>query len=283
MLNEIFKSLFANPKLADSQAGSSVVQPEKFLVIDESRYQFENIKYAVPIVNIDIIVDSQKELIERIKSVCDLSEKVFEELVMRVIRNYAQYVHLLPATCNENHRYAGGLFQLGLEVGLIASQASDSEPHPRKQGISPNECHRQWVIATLIAGICAQIYRPMATMRVVSDDGHCWPYVLQPFYAWTKEINSRNFKIVWTKNNIKIDEILNFAASYAFGNIIPIHYVQYLNDNNLEILSCLESAISQNTVSSVRNSISESVKPAMSFVINKDIKRQFHQDYDRIC
>ena len=76
MLNEIFKSLFANPKLADSQAGSSVVQPEKFLVIDESRYQFENIKYAVPIVNIDIIVDSQKELIERIKSVCDLSEKV---------------------------------------------------------------------------------------------------------------------------------------------------------------------------------------------------------------
>ena len=277
MLNKIFESLFANHKRSDSQANSSVVQAEKFLIIDESRYQYESIKYAVPIVNVDVIVDSQKELIERINFLCGLSSKVFEELVMPIIRNYAQYVHLLPATCNENHRDAGGLFQLGLDVGFIASQAFDGKSHPRKQGVSPSGYHRKWVIATLIAGICAQIYRPMATMNVVSDDGHIWPYVLKPFYTWTKEINSRNFKIVWIRNNIKTDEILNYAATYALGNMIPKQCIQYLIDDNLEILSCMASAISQNSVSTVRNSISESVAPAMSFVIDKDMKRQIPQ------
>ena len=66
MLNKIYESLFANSKRSDSQAGSSVLQPKRFLIIYESRYQYENIKYVVPIVNVEVIVDSQKELIERI-------------------------------------------------------------------------------------------------------------------------------------------------------------------------------------------------------------------------
>lgn len=267
------ESLFANPKSVDSHDISSVVKMEKFLIINEPAHQISTIvNNAVPIVNVDDIVESHKDLIRRIDVVCGFSTEAFEELVMPIIRNYAQYVHLLPATCNENHSAPGGLFHLGLEVGFYAAQTSDGELHPRKLGVASSECHRKWVFATFIAGLCSQIYRPMTTMRIVSDRGYIWPSPLKPFYTWSKEIDSKNFKIIWIENNITLEKNFNSAAAYVLNMIIPNQCIQYLIDDNLEILSCMASAITGNSTYSVKNSINKSVTSALSSVVEKDMK-----------
>jgi len=91
---------------------------------DQPVHRYPPFDKGFPADNPSFIVQSQAVLIDKIKVAAGVSPADFEKYFMQVIRNYANYVHLLPATSDEHHRGAGGLFRLGLEVAFYSLQSS---------------------------------------------------------------------------------------------------------------------------------------------------------------
>ena len=83
---------------------------------------------GLPAADTKRILETQSELITRIKGILRFTAEDFAETVNPVIENYAAYVHLLPASEAHHHRGAGGLFRHGLEVGFLGGTTSRGTP-----------------------------------------------------------------------------------------------------------------------------------------------------------
>lgn len=228
---------------------------------------------GVPAIDIDAIVETQADLINRIKIAFGMPPTVFEDMVMASIRSYATYVHLLPATNRENHNNAGGLFRLGLEVGFFALQAADGKIFSTKESAEKRRLlHPKWVFATFIAGLCSEIYRPLTTMSVVSTDGQTWPSFMRPLYTWTTEIGSENYYIHWADHSDNNNQIWHSAASGIISLVIPQSCLQYIHNDNAQIVSYMYASINGAARHSDGNLIGDLVRMAKDTVIDKDIK-----------
>ncbi len=228
---------------------------------------------GVPAIDIDAIVETQADLINRIKIAFGMPPTVFEDMVMASIRSYATYVHLLPATNRENHNNAGGLFRLGLEVGFFALQAADGKIFSTKESAEKRRLlHPKWVFATFIAGLCSEIYRPLTTMSVVSTGGQTWPSFMRPLYSWATEIGSDNYYIHWADHSDNNNQIWHSAASGIISLVIPQSCLQYIHNDNAQIVSYMYASINGAARHSDGNLIGDLVRMAKDTVIDKDMK-----------
>lgn len=228
---------------------------------------------GLPLVSIEDVLASQSELITRIQRTAGLKPEDYASLIQPVIHNFARYVHLLPATNTLNHRGAGGLFRMGLELGLYSLQVANSTSFTSK-GSTSSEArfrnHPKWVFATFIAAICGEIYRPISNMVVVDDEGKKWSQLLSPLYDWLSENNKKRYYIIW--NAQEGDEIgfQQANSAYLLTSIVPQSSLQYLNDGDNDIMlamtSCVTGAQGSNT------QISKIVDSIRHKVVQKDLK-----------
>lgn len=229
--------------------------------------------HGVPAIDVESIIETQSELIYRIQIAFGITQSLFEDMVMASIRNYAAYVHLLPATSKENHNNAGGLFRLGLEVGFYALQSADGKIYSTKESAEKRrQLHPKWVFATFIAGLCSEIHRPITTMSIVSADGQSWPSLLKPLYRWTCDAGLENYFIHWSDNRNTNNPSWHSAAAYVLNMVIPQSCLQYLNDENAQIVTYMTASIMGASRHSDGNMIGELVRQSRDLVIDKDIK-----------
>lgn len=272
MLNKLTK-FFQTKEVAKPQPVISKQELKRAVndVRQVPRYPpFDN---GVPAIDIDAIVETQADLINRIKIAFGMPPTIFDDMVMASIRSYATYVHLLPATNRENHNNAGGLFRLGLEVGFFALQAADGKIFSTKESAEKRRLlHPKWVFATFIAGLCSEIYRPLTTMSVVSTDGQTWPSFMRPLYSWATEIGSDNYYIHWADHSDNNNQIWHSAASGIISLVIPQSCLQYIHNDNAQIVSYMYASINGAARHSDGNLIGDLVRMAKDTVIDKDIK-----------
>lgn len=272
MLNKFKKILFgSNAKKAEPVLTKQAIKRTINDVRQVPRYP--PFDHGVPTIDIDSIVETQSELINKIKMAFGISPAMFDDMVMTSIKNYAAYVHLLPATSTENHNNAGGLFRLGLEVGFYALQSADGKIFSNKESAERRRLlHPKWVFATFIAGMCAEIHRPITTMSIVSSDGQEWPALIKPLYVWAIENGYDNYYIHWTENNNNNNQAWHSAAAYVLNMVIPQTCLQYLNVENAQIVTYMTSLIMGSSRHSDGNLIGELVRVSLDHVIDKDIK-----------
>ncbi|MCV5855159.1 TraI domain-containing protein, partial [Escherichia coli] len=91
---------------------------------DEEIPRYPPFAKGLPMAPVDKVLQTQNELIQKIRSTLGFTQEEYDRLVMPVIGRYAAFVHLLPASEAHHHRGAGGLFRHGLEVAFWATQAS---------------------------------------------------------------------------------------------------------------------------------------------------------------
>lgn len=118
------------------------------------------------------ILQTQSELIARIKATLRFSGAEFEEIVIPVIERYAAYVHLLPASEAHHHRGAGGLFRHGLEVGLWAAQRAESHffcVGDTQKNQRDNET--RWQYAAFLGGLLHDVGKPLSDVAVTDKTG----------------------------------------------------------------------------------------------------------------
>jgi len=272
MLNKLIDFLFTTEVKPSKPTPSK--QEVKQVVNDVHlvpRYPpFDN---GVPVITIDQLVETQSELIGRIRAAFGYSPAEFDNMVMSVIRNYAAYVHLLPATSREHHNNAGGLFRLGLEIGFYALQAADGKIYSNKDTAERRRAlHPKWVYATFVAGLCSEMYLPYTTMTILSKSGSKWPSVSKRLYDWAVENDSSNYYIHWTDNIASSGQSWQASPIYVLSMVLPAHARDYLNEGNEIIFSSMMNTIAGMSRHSDGNLIGELVRQYKDLIIDKDIK-----------
>ena len=105
-------------------------------------------------VSVDELLATHSELIARIKLCYGSSREDFEREVLTLIRRYAEFVHLLPATADNFFSAPGGLLRLGLETSFFSLQGTDAHIFSGRSTITARRhLEPRWRLATFIAGL----------------------------------------------------------------------------------------------------------------------------------
>lgn len=223
---------------------------------------------GLPAANVDRVLLTQQELIGRIKHTLALSADDFDHLIMPVIRNYAAYVHLLPASEMHHHRGAGGLFRHGLEVAFWATQSSEgiiftygSSPRAKK------EQEPRWRVATCLAGLLHDIGKPAADLSVTSPDGQTtWNPYGETLTGWAATNRIDRYFLRWRDGRHKRHEQFSILV---MDKIVMPETLTWLTQPGPEILQSMLTAISGGNPDHV---VSNLVMRADSTSVARDMK-----------
>lgn len=252
-----------------SEKEMSQVEPIKTSSLDAPRYPPTD--RGLPLVTVEEVVASQSELINRIQRTAGMIPDEYAKRIQPIIYNFARYVHLLPATNTLNHRGAGGLFRMGLELGLYSLQSANSTSFTCKGSTSAEarvRNHPKWVFATFVAAICSEIYRPISNMVVVDDEGEKWSQLLTPLYDWAISNKKTRYYILWNAQNGDEVGFQQANAAYLLTSIVPQTSLQYLNDGDNDIMLAMTSCV---TGGQGNNQITRIVDSVRHKVVQRDI------------
>lgn len=190
------------------------------------------------------VLESQAELIKRLRLSTGVAPAEYEALYGRVIERLADAINLLPATESDTHQGAGGLFRLALEMGFYALQASEATIFAARAGVERRRLlEPRWRYASWLAGLCAELYRPVTTMIVTTADGDHWPTYRLTLGDWLREKGADRYYVRWLDQTPSRQRPGRGAAASLAHRIIPDEALQYMHEGSLEIVPTMLDVI----------------------------------------
>lgn len=125
---------------------------------------------GLPSATPDELLATQDIYVLRLRESSKLEREDFDRYILPCLRNYARFVHLLPASQEHHHRGAGGLLRHGMEVASYASgiayatafASHDTVPSKKK------DVDLRWRNACLLSGLCHDLGKPIADLDVAT-------------------------------------------------------------------------------------------------------------------
>ena len=191
----------------------------------------------LPCASVNYVLKTQAELIQKIKTAVPLNQNDKDRLLFPIIRNVANYVHLLPASSNYHHKGRGGLFRHSLEVGLFA--VNMGRMHIFDQRADPEAKYRnkeRWFLACFIAGILHDIGKVLVSLTVCGENGSpIWHPASCPLCEWFKDNALERYYLTWksTAENYNRHET---AGAILFAQIVPQATRNFLEEADSSIL-----------------------------------------------
>jgi conjugal transfer pilus assembly protein TraI len=227
---------------------------------------------GIPVIEIDKILQSQQELIDRIYRTAGVSRADFERLYKPPICNLARHVHLLPATSTTYFRGTGGLFRMSLEIALNSLQSANASVFPGRGGVERRFfIQPKWNLATFLAGMCCQNYRTLNSMAVLTRDNAQWTPLLDSIYDWGKKLNAEVYFVRWMED-VQVHGA-QASSAYSISQVVPHDVLQYLASDNNQVVPAMTAAIAGVETNTSENPIGRLVAPVITRVIEDDLKR----------
>lgn len=201
------------------------------------------ISYPIPIKGIqpvslgDILKPNQERIDEiiRLLGLRTLHPKYNERnLILKVINNFAAYVHLLPASEDHHHQTPGGLLAHSLDVALGALKIASSKDlmpkgYPDEEAIR-KECYRY---AVFVSGLLHDVGKVFSDMRVLSThDGCQWQPRIEPLTTWAVKNKVERYKVEWLPE--RVHKKHESVSTYVMNHILPVEAKEYLLECKLD-------------------------------------------------
>jgi hypothetical protein len=246
-------------------------------LVDESTPKYPPYLKGIPAKTIQDIIDSQKDLLYKIKYLTEESE--WNDYYSKVIFNFIKYAHLLPASESNHHRGIGGLTRHGLEVGYHALYSSEDKvagnnlfPSDRRNFI------KRWRFAIFCAGLCHDIGKPLTDITITSNDGLLiWNPYTGSLYDWLKSGNLSDYNIVWRKGREGQHAILGPMIAYQ---VIGRESMAWISGGTPELPYDMTEALMGTEGRS--NLIRDMVRNADVYSVAKDLRELASQSFGDI-
>lgn len=212
----------------------------------------------------------QNELAAEITKLCDI-EREAEGLVRRTLENYAAVVHLLPASENDHHAMAGGLYRHGLEVARHALMVLNNytpfardEYAERRRLLEP-----RMRFAVLTAALCHDAGKPLTDVNVTNDAGdRRWNPLAESLFAWAKKNGVDRYYLHWNQGRYNKHEPISLVM---MERVAGTDGIAFINDPGSNLLTDMGEAVSGTP--SALNIIGKVVKEADKISTERDKKR----------
>lgn len=234
---------------------------------------FPSVDPGLPAKSVEEILQANEDMLARIKLCYGADQASFERDVLPLIRGYAQYVHLLPATPDNYFAQAGGLLRLGLEVGFFALQGTDGHIFSGRATITARKhLEPRWRQATFIAGLCGEIHLAMGRLLVTDIGGAQWTPYLSDLSHWLAEQHADRYFLKW----LPPEGGARALGLFALQHVVPQETLQYLASGNTVIVPHLLASVAG--VPMVRaqggehNVLDDLVKRAFALVVDRNLR-----------
>lgn len=221
---------------------------------------------GIPALPIDEILAPHTDLINRIKVCYGMDRPTFEQELLSLVRRYAEFVHLLPATPDNYFNAPGGLLRMGLEVAFFSLQGTDGHIFSGRSTITTRRhLEPRWRHATFIAGLCSEIHRTLCHVIVTNEHGDEWQPYLSPLEAWLTSHRVTRFYLKWLPN---VHESRTLGV-FALPHVVPGAMLQHLATDNTVIVPHLMASISGMPIYRGRNILDDLVRRSVALVIDR--------------
>lgn len=258
-----FLSMLTGRRNAAQQPGARV-DPG----IDAAGSTYPPVDPGIQARSVEEILAAHEDLISRIKLCYGADRATFEADLLVLVRNYAAFVNLLPATSDNFFSGVGGLFRLGLEVAFFALQGTDGHIISGRASISTRRhLEPRWRHATFIAGLCTELHRTLSHVVVTDERGDEWPAYLMPLTEWLTERKAARFFVRWISNAQESRAL----GLFALRHIVPPATMQHLAAGNAIAVPHMLSCLSGIPTHREQNVLVDLVKRAAALVIDRDL------------
>lgn len=243
---------------------SSTPLPDDGASLAEFRYP--SVDPGIPALEVDVLLDAHRELIDRIKLCFGMDRADFEQSVHPLLRRYASFVHLLPCTADNYFNAPGGLLRIGLETSFYALQGTDAHIFSGRATITERRnLEPRWRRATFIAGLCCEVHRPLSHLIVTDEAGNEWSPYLGPLTDWLKVRHVARYFLKWRPNALESRSL----GLFALPHVVAAEVLQDLASGNTQIVPHLLATIAGLPIYRDHNVLETLVRRALALVIDR--------------
>jgi len=226
------------------------------------------INVGLRVLTVDEILETNSELVGRIKLCYGCDAASFSADLLAPIRQYVAYVNQLPATMDSYFTAEGGLARIGLETAFYALQATDSQIFAGRATISNRRVlEPRWRRATFIAGLCNEMHRALSHVRVVDANGAEWQPYLTPLSRWAKENKLGRVHVRW-----QASQETRALGLFALPMIVPAETMCDLAKDNTIIVPHMLASIAGATMYHEHSVMYRLVRHAAALVIHRNLR-----------
>lgn len=158
-----------------------------------------------------------------------------EKMVEAVIRNVAEYIHLLPASENYHHESVGGLLAHSLEVAEIAlGRALSSSLKPVSYPDLEQVRRERFLYAVFVAGLLHDIGKAFTDMRVydLHNGNSVWEPRRMSLTKWARDNNVQTYRVEYIAGRNYSDH--ERVPTYVMQSVLTDEAKEYLSNRQLD-------------------------------------------------
>ncbi|PHM72179.1 MobH family relaxase [Xenorhabdus sp. KJ12.1] len=229
-----------------------------------------------------VLLSLQDEMISKIKRELMIRDTEFDVFIQPMLNNFANFVHLLPASEYHHHRAQGGLLRHTLEVVLYSIKIAKSfEFDANESPVIKSDRALAWRIAVVVGAIMHDIGKPISDVDVWDKTGeHHWMPTVNCLHEWAEEKGVERFFIYWRTDR---HERHHNTSLTKMTDIVPRKLLAFLMEEGNDIYNELTEALAgsnsfratatrNGTGTAYKNKIHKIVSTADSRSVKEDLK-----------
>lgn len=184
---------------------------------------------AIPAAPAETIIISQASLLHDLAVGFGQDDQLFQGIIMPVVRNFVDWVHLLPASKSHHHCGLGGAYRHALETATNAAKLIRNEvPNPSIRKRDEAQYDKRLRAAAIISGLLHDSGKPISDVALIDPSGNKeWNPNSRSIMAWTEREGISSYYMQWRDKRYGNHELF---SGRMLDRIVPDAVMEWLDE-----------------------------------------------------